>query len=91
MHTDAPVTLRLELMTAALIGSARPESFNLYQHKGSFVTEDNPFRTPEHEPQAFLGLIREVIANTGELVRQIDRSRRWRPGNIHLRDRELAK
>ena len=91
MHTDTPITLRLELMTAAIVGSARPESFTPYHLNGNFVTKGSPGRSAAHEPLAFLGISREVVTGAGELVRQIDPSRRWRPSNIHLRDRELAK
>ncbi len=45
MHTDTPITLRLELMTAAIVGSARPESFTLYHLNGNFVTKGSPGRS----------------------------------------------
>ena len=91
MHTDSPITLRLEHGAAAVVGSGRPESLNLYHFRGNYVPADSPSRTPLHEPQAFLGISREVITGAGELVRQIELARRWRPSNINLIDRELAK
>ena len=91
MHTDIPITLRLEHGTAAIVGSGRPESFTLYHLNGNYVAEDSPGRTTVHEPQAFLGISREVISEGGELIRLIDHSRRWRPSNINLRNRELDK
>ena len=91
MHTDVPITLRLENGAAAVVGSGQPESFTLYHFRGNYVPADSPSRTALHEPQAFLGISREVIRGNGELVRQIELARRWRPSNINLRDSELAK
>ena len=63
----------------------------MYHHRGSYLAEDDPYRTTIHEPQPFLGISREVISDGGELVRLINYSRRWRPTNAHLRERELDK
>ncbi len=91
MHTDTPITLRLENVSAAIVGSGQREAFTLYHHRGSYLTEDDPYRTAAHEPQPFLGYSREVITGTGEVVRQINYASRWRPTNAHLRERELEK
>lgn len=91
MRTDVPITIRLENGSAAIVGSGQREAFTLYHRRGNFLTEDDPYRTVDHEPQPFLGISREVIIGTGEVVRQLDRSRRWRPNNAHLRERELEK
>lgn len=91
MHTDVPITLRLENASAAIVGSGQREVFTLYHYKGNVVTEDDPLRTAKHEPQPWLGYSREVITGTGEVVRLINYARRWRPTNAHLRERELEK
>lgn len=91
MHTDTPITLRLENGSAAIVGSGRPESLTLYHRKGNYVTADSPGRTAAHEPRSFLGYSREVIVDGGEVVRQIDRSKRWRPSGILQRDHALAQ
>lgn len=91
MHTDAPITLRLENGLLAVVGTGQREAFVLYHRRGHFVTEDDPCRTDEYEPQSFLGYSREVITGAGEVVRKINYARRWRPGNVHLRERELEK
>ncbi len=91
MHTDVPITLRLENGSAAIVGRGQREAFTMYHHRGSYLAEDDPYRTTIHEPQPFLGISREVIAGGGELVRLINYARRWRPTNVHLRERELDK
>lgn len=91
MHTDVPITLRLENGSAAIVGSGQREAFTLYHRRGQYLTEGDPGRTDEHDPQVFLGYSREVITGTGEVIRQLDRSRRWRPSNAHLRERALEK
>ena len=91
MQTDVPIILRFENGTAAVVGSGQREAYTLYHHRGNYLTEDDPYRTILHEPQPFLGISRDVITGTGELVRQINYSRRWRPTNAHLRERELEK
>ena len=91
MHTDTPITIRLENGSAAIVGSGQREAFTLYHYRGQYLTEHDPFRTALHEPQPFLGVSREVITGTGEVVRLINYARRWRPTNAHLRERELEK
>ena len=91
MRTDTPITLRLENGVAAIVGSGQREAFTLYHHRGNYLAEDDPYRTALHEPEPWLGCSREVITGTGEVVRQINYARRWRPSNVHLREREFEK
>ena len=91
MRTDTPITLRLENGAAAIVGSGQREAFTLYHHRGNYLAEDDPYRTALHEPEPWLGYSREVITGAGEVVRQINYARRWRPSNVHLRERELEK
>lgn len=91
MHTDSPITLRLENGSAAIVGSGQREVLTLYHYRGNYVTEGDPLRTAKHEPQPWLGISREIIIGTGEVVRLINYARRWRPVNAHLRERWLEK